>query len=755
MTATTNGTTARATSVRAGSLARALAKRRDKPYKTEQNRVFAKKRKLDLHTTYSDAPAGFTLLKVGTPELAGRCKELSRQRGLPVYVVNAKPVSRHAIDPEKVSHHIHRVGYHFRSEVVEDACQELGYIHHNNQFVKEADLRAREEHTRMARAMAKYGLHLDQAEQQQETDDQVRAAIKELFPRIPEADLQAILKHAWEEGTGRVGNNADLTLPRRVQLATIARIRHEYTDYDRLLRAFEWKDARAEVEPVCLQKLIEWRGETEDNDDNELEEIVRETIVIDDDDEAAATNGSEADDEDSVMAMENGYNSDTSIEISHKLAGDEDLGAESHDERSQRFLQRWHAPPRNVQQRRLDVRQKIGAVREQMRNGIAPSTQQYADFSKQAAQSDQFSRVIQVNLLENGRDIIEINGQRFLRAPVPPASHHPSPQQFAALPAQPRSPYVLQQQQDGRPISVQKYQRHTDSAGGYALHDRPVASIEPHDNLRRAAIASASAFGPGARQHGNRSRPVTPNSDGSDKRRPVETTAPAAMTEGSRVPRFSPPTSVAAQVPDVYARPRKSIEGPVQGVPRCYGQSMRPQGLYAQPQAVYIGRPQGQHPPQNAAHHDSHRRPPPNSEPYDPLQPLIRADDRRDYYAGRDPGYDQQPKPAIVDAQVAPIQYIPHPWQNGGQYQHPARSLTYDPQRPNSRYQAAQRPRVVYIQAPSPVHGAPAAIQQVPRGSVQANECPAVYQLPATAADQPPPVGQAPQTPQTPYHYSR
>ena len=37
-------------------------------------------------------------------------------------------MSKNARDPEKVSHHIARVGWHFRSEVVEQACGELQYV---------------------------------------------------------------------------------------------------------------------------------------------------------------------------------------------------------------------------------------------------------------------------------------------------------------------------------------------------------------------------------------------------------------------------------------------------------------------------------------------------------------------------------------------------------------------------------------------------------------------------------------------------
>lgn len=82
----------RATSVFSQSAARDTLKRRDKPYKTEHKRVLAKKRKLDLHTSYAygDAPQGYAFLPVGTPDLADLCKELSRQRGFAVNVVNVR-----------------------------------------------------------------------------------------------------------------------------------------------------------------------------------------------------------------------------------------------------------------------------------------------------------------------------------------------------------------------------------------------------------------------------------------------------------------------------------------------------------------------------------------------------------------------------------------------------------------------------------------------------------------------------------------
>ena len=72
-------------------------------------------------------------------------------------------------------------------------------------------------------------------------------------------------------------------MPRRVQLAVVAHIRHNYTDYDKLIRQSTWLSARAAVEQASLDKLASWRGDDEDKQ-NAMEEILREVIVIPDDD---------------------------------------------------------------------------------------------------------------------------------------------------------------------------------------------------------------------------------------------------------------------------------------------------------------------------------------------------------------------------------------------------------------------------------------------------------------------------------------
>jgi hypothetical protein len=130
----------------------------------------------------------------------------------------------------------------------------------------------------------------------QERKDQVtinteaRDTIKDLFPNIPDNDLNQIIKTAFQKGQGKVGTANELSLIRRAQLAVVAHIRHVYTDYDKLLRQTQYRDARNLVEKPSLRKLVEWRGDDE-NGKQVLEDVFREVVVISDDEDS----GEEAD----------------------------------------------------------------------------------------------------------------------------------------------------------------------------------------------------------------------------------------------------------------------------------------------------------------------------------------------------------------------------------------------------------------------------------------------------------------------------
>lgn len=163
-----------------------------------------------------------------------------------------------------------------------------------------------------------------------EATKQVETAIRDLFPKIPEADLKSIAQRAFQEvrftkfsknlasdklkGSGRVGTAARLTLERRVQLAVLAHIRHVYTNYDEMLKKGTWQDARRHVERSCIDQLVKWRGE-DDSDGHEFEDVFREIIVLDEEagvPDGSNGNSSETSDYDSDDSNES---DDSSIQI--------------------------------------------------------------------------------------------------------------------------------------------------------------------------------------------------------------------------------------------------------------------------------------------------------------------------------------------------------------------------------------------------------------------------------------------------------
>lgn len=94
-----------------------------------------------------------------------------------------------------------------------------------------------------------------------------------------------------------------------MQLAVGAYIRHQYTDYDKLLKSgVPWPDARQLAQPASYAKFKEWRDEAESN---ELEETFREIIVLDDDDDDedddSSSDGSSSADVDREHSMDVEY----------------------------------------------------------------------------------------------------------------------------------------------------------------------------------------------------------------------------------------------------------------------------------------------------------------------------------------------------------------------------------------------------------------------------------------------------------------
>ncbi|KAL2160044.1 hypothetical protein VTH06DRAFT_1699 [Thermothelomyces fergusii] len=237
----------------------------------------------DQETHEREPPPGFEFVPIGNPALTKACKELSREQDAMIFIVTlANGLSK------RLSSHLNRVGYHFRQTIVEQARASLG--EDGLQSVKTAP-----------------GLPEPIPERQEDINKQADAAIRDLFPRIPNPDRQAIIEHAFNKSkqVGKdppVGLAADITLSRRVQLAVLAHIRHNHTRYDQLLKETSYVNARKAVESLCLDILVKWRGDEETGRD-QLDEILREIIVISDS-ESDESDEDEEDDESSDTSSE-------------------------------------------------------------------------------------------------------------------------------------------------------------------------------------------------------------------------------------------------------------------------------------------------------------------------------------------------------------------------------------------------------------------------------------------------------------------
>ncbi|KAF2275551.1 uncharacterized protein EI97DRAFT_63895 [Westerdykella ornata] len=317
------------------NLDRPRAARKKKPYKVVLEMVTQEKKKFHSIMAYSaNAPPGYTFVPLGDRELTEYCKDQCRKQNFVAHIVSARPKpnskgqNRRDGDRNILRIDTQRIGHHFPDEVVDKACQFLGYEwSHRGGFRK---MRTNYETTALARSLHDHGermfLHGQPATEKQ-TKDQIRSAILEVFPKIPEADLESIVNHAFEEGTNRVGNAKELTLARRVQLAVGAFIRHQYTNYDKDLKnGVSWVEARQKSQPISYAKLKEWRGE---GDDRELEETFREVIVLDDDDDE----DSDLSDDTSLTPNER----EDSVEIISSRATGRELGPDTYPDISRGY----------------------------------------------------------------------------------------------------------------------------------------------------------------------------------------------------------------------------------------------------------------------------------------------------------------------------------------------------------------------------------------------------------------------------------
>ncbi|KAL8641037.1 MAG: hypothetical protein Q9228_002109 [Teloschistes exilis] len=248
--------------VRTGALRHARTnEQRKASYKVVLEEMTEKKRK--LHTTLSfktQPPTGYTFVAAGDPRLTAKCKDISRAQGLTVYIVST---SRRSSLGEQVG----RVGYHFPSDVVEQSCKLLGVtVAKSGNLHLEPRLHRRllgcnKRLPQITRSKGRQqtkarSASIESEVDQKELDSRAAYAIRDLFPKIPEAEIHKIISQAFQK----------------------------------VVHA--WLDARAMVAPPTLDKIIEWRDEKDEPD--AVEDILREVIIIsDDEDEESEENSTE------------------------------------------------------------------------------------------------------------------------------------------------------------------------------------------------------------------------------------------------------------------------------------------------------------------------------------------------------------------------------------------------------------------------------------------------------------------------------
>lgn len=111
------------------------------------------------------------------------------------------------------------------------------------------------------RAVARERAGVLRQEEDREFVEEMRQAIFAQYPACPPEDTRRIAAHTGRRGSGHVGRSAAGRAldPRAIELAVIAHIRHEHTDYDRLLmQGADRLDARRLVRDKIDQVLARW-----------------------------------------------------------------------------------------------------------------------------------------------------------------------------------------------------------------------------------------------------------------------------------------------------------------------------------------------------------------------------------------------------------------------------------------------------------------------------------------------------------------
>ncbi|OQE37889.1 hypothetical protein PENCOP_c009G05312 [Penicillium coprophilum] len=433
--------------------------RRAKRHKVIMESVTQEKKKLRSVICFeAQAPSGYTFIPAGNPQLTTTCKERCRDEGLQIYAVSTTPHHRH----HNLSQHVHRIGYHFPSTVVAAVCSELGfYLTSTGRTVPSTFPTDRIEN-----------LKQDDSEVSQITlNTEARDALKDLFPNIPDKDLNQIIKTAFQKGQKKVGTATELPLARRAQLAVVAHVRHVYTDYDRLLKTTSFHEARGVVEHTTLAKVIEWRGDDE-NGQTVLEDVFREVIVISDDEDSESEEDAAASVGHRNTSVEILPSDTRAHEIRYQPIDTNPLGPDLPRELSEeappgfRFVTR--APATETINRRGFNRYKAWtrAVKE-YREGVQSTTQPRFSGAPAEKQSPRYAeqRITAHEVPSTRRqDIVSQHAEVYRRVAPGSASNANQAHRVLALP-------LMNRQVVKRHVGVQENYPHSDAQQKYSTHE--------------------------------------------------------------------------------------------------------------------------------------------------------------------------------------------------------------------------------------------------------------------------------------------
>lgn len=202
--------TSTATSVRTRRSSSAITHRNTekKPqYKVELKLIIAEKRQLKIvcripiltifiyqltfRQSNNPPPRTYSFVAAGSEAFTAYCKDLCRKTGRTVHASQSTtdPIRRSLVanNPNRVGYYIGRDGFFFPNDVIQKACNWFGVrIDAAGKTTEPNDFLS----ARVRNALGRHG--------QRDKREQIDAAVREMFPKIPPEAAREIIKHAFE-----------------------------------------------------------------------------------------------------------------------------------------------------------------------------------------------------------------------------------------------------------------------------------------------------------------------------------------------------------------------------------------------------------------------------------------------------------------------------------------------------------------------------------------------------------------------------